>query len=217
MSATRAGNPTSLVLVDDSNVVSDGVRALIELQTALVVLAGPSEPGRAVTLNVVPDVVIADIDSSPDGPGLVGRLREAFADASILVLTLVDDPGVVRTAFAAGAAGYVLKSAETAEFLEAVETVARGEHYLQPALGIAIARERGTGRSNADALLSQNETDILRLLVRGHTNQEIATLRGVSLRTIETQRANILRQLGLRTRAELVRYAREHGVIGSDV
>jgi two-component system response regulator NreC len=217
MSATRAGSPKSLVIVDRRNVVSDGVRALIELQTALEVLAGPAEPARAVALDVVPDVIVADIDASPDGPALIGRLRDAFPDAPILVLTLVDDPVVVRAALAGGAAGYVLKSAETAEFVEALETVARGEHYLQPALGMAIARERVAERADANALLSQSETDIFGLLVRGFTNQEIATQRGVSLRTIETQRANILRRLGLRTRADLVRYARNQGVIEAEV
>ena len=217
MSATRTGNPKSLVLVGQRNVVSDGVRALIELQTALEVLAGPAEPARVLALDVAPDVIIADIDAVPDGSALVARLHRAFADAPILVLTLVDDPVVIRTALAAGAAGYVLKSAETAEFIEALETVAGGEQYLQPALGMAIARERGAERNDANALLSQNETDILRLLVRGFTNQEIAGMRGVSLRTIETQRAHILRQLGVRTRADLVRYAHEHGITDSAV
>jgi two-component system, NarL family, response regulator NreC len=215
MSASSSVRPRQVVIVDRKNVVSDGLLALMEHRAEVEVLAGPSDPDRALTLDVAPDVVVADIDAAADGPGLVRRLQAALPDSPILVLTLVDDPGVVRAALAAGAAGYVLKSAETAEFLDALATVARGERYLQPSLGVAVAREHGAEAHDADALLSRSETHVLRLLVHGFTNNEIATARGVSLRTIETQRANILRRLGLRTRADLVAYAREHGIVES--
>jgi two-component system response regulator NreC len=143
----------------------------------------------------------------------VTRLRAAFPEASVLVLTLVDDPDAVRAALAAGAAGYVLKSAQPAELFEAVQTVASGGQYLQAALGISVARRQVVEPDSANALLKPAEREVLRMLVRGFTNAEIAAQRGVSLRTVETQRANVLRQLGLRTRAELVQYAQEHGLL----
>ncbi|HZP31095.1 MAG TPA: response regulator transcription factor [Acidimicrobiia bacterium] len=212
MSATRAPNPTSVILVDRRNVVSEGVRAFLELHDALEVVAGPSEPAKAVMLDLEPDIVVADIEASADGPALIPHLHEAFPQAPVLVLTLLDDPKVVRASLAAGAGGYVLKSAQPSELIEAVETVASGGSYLQPALGMAIVRDRADDAPDANVHLKPGEVEILRMLVRGFTNSEIAAQRGVSLRTVETQRANLLRQLGVRTRAELVRYAREHGL-----
>jgi DNA-binding NarL/FixJ family response regulator len=201
-----------VVLVDHRDMVSEGLRAVIERQPSMEVLAGPAEPANAVTLQGDPDVIVADIGIDPEGPELVARLRQAFPDAPVLVLTLLDDPIVVRAALAAGAAGYLLKSAQPAELFEALETVASGGQYLQAALGISVARRRVEDVKGVEAQLKPAEREVLRLLVRGFTNAEIASRRGVSLRTVETQRANVLRQLGLRTRAELVRFARDNGI-----
>jgi two-component system, NarL family, response regulator NreC len=205
-----------VVLVDHRDVVSEGVRAVIEGQSSINVIGGPAEPAHAAALDGDPDVVVADIGREADASEAVTRLRAAFPEASLLVLTLVDDPDSVRAALAAGAAGYVLKSAHPAELFEAVQTVASGGQYLQAALGISVARRQAVESDSADALLKPGERDVLRLLVRGFTNSEIAARRGVSLRTVETQRANVLRQLGLRTRAELVQYAQEHGLLEDD-
>jgi DNA-binding NarL/FixJ family response regulator len=196
--------------------VSEGLRAVIERSPSMEVLAGPAEPANAVTLQGDPDVVVADIGIDPDGVELIARLRDAFPEAPVLVLTLLDDPEVVRGALAAGAAGYLLKSAQPAELFEALETVASGGQYLQAALGISVARHRVEVVSGAEAQLKPAEREVLRMLVRGFTNAEIASRRGVSLRTVETQRASVLRQLGLRTRAELVRFARDNGIAGWD-
>jgi DNA-binding NarL/FixJ family response regulator len=212
MGAASAGNPTSVVLVDHRDVVSEGLRAVIESEPSIEVLAGPSELARALTLQGDPDVVVADIGVDPDGPELVVRLREAFPDTPVLVLTLLDDPDVVRAALAAGASGYMLKSAQPSELFEALETVASGGQYLQAALGISVARQHADDASSGEAPLKPAEREVFRLLVRGFTNSEIAARRGVSLRTVETQRANVLRELGVRTRAELVQFAREHGL-----
>jgi DNA-binding NarL/FixJ family response regulator len=201
-----------VVLVDHRDMVSEGLRAVIEQQPSMEVLAGPAEPANALTLQGDPDVVVADIGLDSDGATLIARLREAFPDAPVLVLTLLDDPEIVRAALAAGAAGYLLKSAQPSELFEALETVASGGHYLQAALGISVARHRVEDVSGVEAQLKPAEREVLRMLVRGFTNAEIAARRGVSLRTVETQRANVLRHLGLRTRAELVQFARQNGI-----
>ena len=119
---TLSSRPTSLIIVGQRNVVSDGVRALVEMHAGLSVLDGPSEPARALTLRVEPDVVARPPRRrrprrrERDGVGLIRRLHEAFCGRRpILVLTSVDDPVVVRGTLAAGAAGDLLKSAETAE------------------------------------------------------------------------------------------------------
>ena len=205
-----------MVLVDHRDVVSEGLRAVFERQSSINVIGGPAEPASAADLDGHPDVVVADIGREPDASEAVTRLRAAFPEASLLVLTLVDDPDAVRAALAAGASGYVLKSAQPAELFEAVQTVASGGQYLQAALGISVARRHVGETNSADASLKPAERDVLRLLVRGYTNAEIAAQRGVSLRTVETQRANILRHLGLRTRAELVQVARQHGLLDGE-
>jgi two-component system response regulator NreC len=132
----------------------------------------------------------------------------------ILVLSMQDDPRYVRAAFEAGASGYVLKEAADTEVVEAVRTVARGERYVHPALGARLVAAEVEERKRADTdPLSDREREVLRLLALGHTNQEIAKLLYISVRTAETHRAHIMRKLGFTSRAELVRHALEQGLI----
>ena len=120
-----------------------------------------------------------------------------------------DDPGYARTAMRAGARGYVLKEAEDAELVQAVRTVAAGGTYLDPALGgRLLAAERRRRRR-----LTEREREVLGLIALGHTNAEMAKRLFLSLRTVETHRANIHRKLGTDSRAELVRHALELGLV----
>jgi two-component system, NarL family, response regulator NreC len=135
-------------------------------------------------------------------------------EARVLVLSMQDDPRYVREAFAAGAHGYVLKEAADTELVTAVREVARGGRYVHPALG---ARMAAADAAAADAAehdpLSDREREVLRLLALGHTNQEIAQMLYISVRTAETHRAHIMQKLRLETRAELVRYALAQGLL----
>jgi DNA-binding NarL/FixJ family response regulator len=119
-----------------------------------------------------------------------------------------DDSSYVREAFAQGAAGYVLKEAAEAEVVQAVHEVSRGGRYVHPVLGarLVVADQQARARAEADPL-SDREREVLRLLALGHTNQEIAKMLYISVRTAETHRAHIMQKLRLSTRAELVRYA----------
>jgi two-component system response regulator NreC len=120
----------------------------------------------------------------------------------------------VREAFAAGASGYVLKEAADTELVTAVREVAAGGRYVHPALGARIATaDAEAERSAAEDPLSEREREVLRLLALGHTNQEIAKMLFVSVRTAETHRAHIMQKLRISTRAELVRYAISRGVL----
>jgi DNA-binding NarL/FixJ family response regulator len=126
-----------------------------------------------------------------------------------------DDPNYVREAFAAGASGYVLKEAVDAEVVEAIRRVAAGGKYVHPALGARMVAADAASQAAAEAdPLSDREREVLKLLALGHTNQEIAKQLYISVRTAETHRAHIMRKLQLETRAELVRYAIEHGQLG---
>jgi len=140
-------------------------------------------------------------------------LKEA-PQANVLLLSMQDDPQYVRQAFAAGASGYVLKEAADTEVVAAIREVAGGGSYVHPALGakLAAAEVADDGRIDADPL-SDREREVMRLLALGHTNQEIAKLLFISVRTAETHRAHIMQKLRLTTRAELVAYAIEHGLL----
>ena len=140
-------------------------------------------------------------------------MKEA-PEATVLVLSMQDDPRYVREAFEAGASGYVLKEAADAEVVEAIREVAGGGRYVHPALGARLVAADAEERARADAdPLSDREREVLRLLALGHTNQEIAKMLYLSVRTVETHRAHIMQKLRLTTRAELVRYAIDTGLL----
>jgi two-component system, NarL family, response regulator NreC len=209
--------PISVLLMDDHVVVREGLRALLERQDDVSVLAEAGTVGEAVGADVEPDVVVADLVLPDDrGADVVKRLNVRYPDSAILVLTMVDNPTDVQRCFAAGARGYLLKETASTELVDAVRKVAAGEDYLQPALGAALARWRDTpGHVDADAVddLTPREREVLRLIALGHTNAEVAEMLAVSVRTVENHRASVMRKLGLRTRAELVRHASDTGLV----
>jgi len=152
----------------------------------------------------------------PGRSGIEGlpALLQAVPETKVLILSMQDDPRYVREAFDAGASGYVLKEAADAEVVGAVRAVAAGERYGHPALGARMIAADAEERRQAEAdPLSEREREILRLLALGHTNQEIAKQLYISVRTAETHRAHIMQKLQLASRAELVRYALDRGLL----
>lgn len=200
-----------VVLIEDHTLVRDGVRALLEPVEDIVVVGEAGDLAALASLEADPDVAVTDL-MLPDGAdaAAVGAVRSRFPDAAVLVLSMVDDLDAVETALRAGANGYVLKDAASTELIEAIRMVATQGAYLQPALGVALARRRHGGQS----LLTDRERSVLRLVALGHTNVEIADLLGVSLRTIEMARATVSEKIEAPTRAQLVRYALQHGLLG---
>jgi two-component system response regulator NreC len=130
------------------------------------------------------------------------------------VLSMQDDPQYVRQAFAAGASGYVLKEAADSEVVSAIRDVANGGSYVHPTLGARlIAADAAESRRAEEDPLSDREREVLRLLALGHTNQEISKQLYISVRTAETHRAHIMQKLRLTSRAALVRYALDQGML----
>ncbi len=206
-----------VVIVDDHAVVRSGLRLLLETEKGVATVAEAGNARDAVfeVRKHKPDVVLMDI-VLPDKSGIEATadvLAEA-PDAKVLILSMEDDPSYVREAFSAGASGYVLKEAADTELLAALRQVAAGERYVHPALGarMAAAEVEASTRAEADPL-SDREREVLRLLALGHTNQEIAKMLFISVRTAETHRAHIMQKLRLTTRAELVRYALAQGLL----
>src|SRR3982751_5626945 len=155
----------------------------------------------------------------PDQSGIeiIPTLLKENPDVKVLVLSMQDDPRYVREAFAAGASGYVLKEAADAEVVHAIREVARGGRYVHPELGARlVAAGTEALRRAEDDPLSEREREVLTLLARGYTNQEIAKKLFISVRTAETHRAHIMQKLRLTTRAELVRHALAQGLLAEE-
>jgi two-component system, NarL family, response regulator NreC len=204
-----------IVVVDDHAVVRSGLRLLLGAEEDMEVVGDAGNVRDAVfeVRAAKPDVVLLDV-TMPGESGIDGlpKLLDEAPGARVLMLSMQDDPSYVREAFAAGARGYVLKEAIDAEVVAAVREVAAGNRYVHPALGARmVAADAAAQAAVAADPLSDREREVLRLLALGHTNQEIAKQLYISVRTAETHRAHIMRKLQLSTRAELVRYAIEHG------
>jgi two-component system response regulator NreC len=195
----------------------EALRALIEQEPDLEVVAQVTSVQALRELDVDPQVVVTGLAFPDVASQLIVELRNRFRDAAILALTALDDLVTVQQVLAAGADGYLLKSAATTDLFAGIRAVARGGLYLQPSIGIAFAsRPPEQVTSSAVGGLTLKETEVLRLLALGHTNAEIAGLIGSSLRTIETHRAHIHQKLDRHTRAQLVRFALEIGLLRLD-
>ena len=203
-----------VLLVDNRPIMRDGLRAVIESQPDLNVVAQAPTVRDARNLEITADVIVTDVDL-PDAKlgDAISGLRELCPQCSILVFRRNGDPGEVQAVFTAGANGYLLETSPAADVVAAIRAVANGETYLQPSLGIELARSRSW---DAMLRLTPQEEQVLRLLVLGHTNAETARLCNISLRTAETHRAHIQHKLDRHTRAELVEYARQHGLAQLD-
>lgn len=199
----------TILVADDHAIVRAGLRLLLEEQPDLAVVgeAGDGEEAIAKALELSPDVVLLDV-MMPKIGGLEAAQRiHDRTSCRILMLSMHDDPGYVRRAFASGASGYLLKEVAHTQLVTAVRSVAAGREHVGGDLAAQLAAELATGALENDHPLSEREEEVLQLLALGHTNKEIAGRLGISIRTAETHRANVMQKLDLKTRAELVRYA----------
>ena len=211
--------PVRVLICDDHALVRAGIAKLLEAERGISVVgeAAGGDEAVAMTHELVPEVVLLDVVMpGRSGIDVLPALLAAGAATRVLVLSMQDDPAYVREAFAAGANGYLLKEAADAELVQAIHEVAAGRRYVHPLLGARLAAaESAAGRGAQSDPLSEREHEVLRLLALGHTNQEIAKLLFISIRTAETHRARIMHKLGLKSRAEIVRYALETGALAA--
>jgi two-component system response regulator NreC len=202
-----------VVIADDHAVVRRGLRQVLDAETGLEVVAeaGTLSDARRYILGHQPDVLVLDLNL-PEGLslGAIPEIRAEFPGTQIVVLTMQDEPAYARQALSAGALGYVLKEAAEAELVEAVRRAAKGDTFLNPRLGARVAAAPLPGPPDG---LSEREVEVLRMIALGHTNAEIAERLYLSVRTVETHRAHVQQKLRLGSRAELVRYALDHGLL----
>jgi two-component system response regulator NreC len=209
----RSAAAISVVIADDHSGVREGLRQLLDAVDGIEVVAESAEL-KSTSLLVAerrPDVLVLDL-SMPDGSSLqaAGELRRRIPETQIVIVTSDDTPGYAQRALAAGAIGFVLKELADEDLAPAIRAAVQGDEYLSSPIAVRLTAMR---QALTDGDLTARESEVLRLIALGHTYVEIARKLDVSARTIETHRANIDRKLGLRTRAELVRYALSCGLL----
>jgi len=206
---------TRVLLADDHALVRSGLRALLEAEPDIEVV-GEAEDGASVveaSRKLRPDVVLMDL-AMPGRGGISATedLRAECPETRVVILTMHDDEAYVRLAQLAGAAGFVLKKSLATELMLAIREVRSGQKHF-PAVE-AVPAPHSAGQT-ALALISDREREVLTLIALGHTTSEIARKLHISDKTVETHRAHISDKLGLRTRADLVRFALEHRLLAA--
>jgi two-component system response regulator NreC len=212
--------PIRILIADDHGVVRAGLRALLDAEPDMQVVGEAADGPEALCLadELHPDVVLLDLSMpGPGGIEVTRRLKKAVPEVRVLILTFHEDDVLLREAIRAGAAGYITKRAFESELINAIQATWRGDLYVHPAMTRALLQDDLTAPQSSDQVsissLTPRETEVLRLVAQGYTNRQIAELLSISVRTVESHRANLMDKLDLHSRVELVRYAKEHGVL----
>ncbi len=209
-----------ILIADDHGVLRAGLRSLLRLEPGMEVIAEASDGNETMRLaeELRPDVVLLDISMpGPDGIAVTRNIKNRCPEVKLLMLTAHEDQTLLLEAMRAGAAGYVVKRALDTELTGAIAAVARGDYYVHPSMTRALLTTTSPqvlpGGKDYEEILTPREIQVLQLLAQGNTNNQVAEALALSVRTVESHRANIMDKLHLRNRAELVRYARDKGLL----
>ena len=219
-----------VLVADDHAVLRAGLRMLLDAQPDMVVVgeAETAEQAMALDAELQPDVVLMDLalptrrgdaNTVPSGLEAIRHIVSERPEARVLALTMHDDEGYLRAVLEAGGAGYVLKQAADTELLSAIRAVWRGGTYLHPEHvqllleGAPSTLDSQESAEDSYERLSPREQQVLRLIALGHTNQQVADLLGLSVKTVETYKSRLMAKLELTGRAALVRYALQQGLL----
>ena len=210
-----------VLLADDHAVLRAGLKMLVNHQPDMEIVGEAGTFGQVIRLAKIckPDVITLDL-TMPDGNGVdkIEQVCRECSEARILVVTMHDDPAYLRAALSAGARGYVVKKAADTELLGAIRAVHAGRVFVDleshgtRSPTVLVSQGEGPNKALKDTL-SDRERTVLERLAQGHTNQSIADQLDLSVKTIESYRARLLRKLGLRSRADIIRYAVESGLL----
>jgi len=207
-----------ILMADDHPIVLAGLKALVQADPGMQIV-GEARDGRTaqrLAASLLPDVVVLDI-SMPElnGQEVARALLAEQPGCRILVLTVHEDRATLRQLLDLGIAGYLLKRSASDELLRAIHAVAAGGTYLDPAIAGKVIGSAATGASRSPGghgpVLSERETDVLRLIANGHSNKEISARLAISVKTIETYKARAMEKLGFKTRVDVVRHAASKG------
>ena len=207
-----------VLLADDHSIVRAGLRRLIEESGDMTVIAEAADGRDALRAveNALPDVAVIDL-SMPglDGLEVISRLHAEYPSLPLLVLTMHEEGQYVVRAVEAGAMGYITKQSAPEQLVNAIRKVIGGSRFLtdEAVEALALRVARGTGGQNLLDTLSMRELQVLRRLAMGATNREIASMYGISIKTVDTYRFRILKKLDLRNNAELSRFAIQNHLV----
>jgi len=220
--------PIRIVLADDHQLVRAGIQSLLQRLHDVQVVAEASDGVEVLHLVATeqPDIVLMDIGmAGMNGLEATEQIAQAFPDVRVIILSMHDNKEYVLQALRAGAAGYLLKDSAKAELELAVRAVARGETYLSPPVSKHVIAAYVQRASSAPALpidevslerLTSRQREVLRMIADGHTSQAIAGTLGISVKTVETHRAQIMERLDIHDIAGLVRYAIHMGLANNE-
>ena len=204
-----------VLLADDHRIVTEGLRGLLEPAFELVSIV---EDGRALLTaaeKLKPDVIVADI-SMPELNGIeaIRQIKRTNEDIKVVFLTMHPDVTYAASAFEAGASGYVVKHSAPSELVTAIQHALRGKTYVTPLLKGELKQfyKERTGKHDELTRLTPRQREVLQLLAEGNSAKEIAAILKISVRTVEFHKYRIVTDLGLKTTADLVRFAVKHGV-----
>ncbi|MBI2953442.1 MAG: response regulator transcription factor [Chloroflexi bacterium] len=210
-----------VLLVDDHTILRDGIKALLSLYDDIEVVGEASDGRKGIdrVCELHPDVVLMDLAM----PGLGGleatiEIKKLSPDSKVLILTQYGNKEYVFPVLKAGASGYVLKKAAGTDLVTAVRAVHSGQSFLDPSVAQmvidgCVARRPETEQEHVYDRLSDREQQVLKLVAEGHSNQEIADLLCLSVKTVMGHRANVMEKLGIHSRTDLIKYAIRRGLI----
>lgn len=209
-----------ILLVDDHNIVRDGIKLMLEPQAGIDVAAeaGNGKEALKILKNQHIDLIIMDVNMPEmDGVTATKAVKEEYPDVKVLALTMSDDDLHIRQMIQAGASGYIMKSARRSDLKDAILTIMDGRHYFSneatQSIMMDLVKSKGKTTDPDPIHITDRELEILELIVKEHTNQEIAERLFISARTVDAHRRNLLQKTGARNTAGLVKYAFQHNLI----
>jgi DNA-binding NarL/FixJ family response regulator len=211
-----------VLLADDHKIVRDGIKLMLEPQAGIHVVAegANGEEVLHILKDTLVDLVVMDINMPEmDGIRTTRKIKEKFPDVKVLALTMSNDDLHIRQMIQAGASGYIMKSAGRSELKEAILSIMNGKHYFSDEATHSIMMDlvKGKGKASSSEVvhITDRELEILELIIKEYTNQEIAEKLYISSRTVDAHRRNLLQKTGARNTAGLVKYAFQHNIISS--
>lgn len=205
-----------LVLADDHRLMQDGLKSRLEREDNLEILScvGTGADALKVTLTLKPDVLLLDINMpNMNGIEMLEKLSQSKSETAVIMLSMHDSKDYVVRSVKAGAKGYVLKDVGSEELVMAINQVAQGRSYLCPQASDRLLEQINDKPEPKDDELSKREFDVLRLIVSGACNKDIADTLHISVRTVETHRLRIKKKLGATSTAALVKLALDKGLV----
>ena len=213
--------PIRILLADDHTVVRDGLRALLEKQPDMTVVAETSDGRDSIRLaeEQSPDVVVMDIGMpSLNGIEATRRILAANPRTAVVMLSMHQDESYVLRSLKAGAKGYLLKDSLRGDVIDAIRAVAQGRSFLTRKVRLMLQEDyvrqmESRGLEDSYDLLTDREREVLHMVAEGKSNKEVAGLLNISPTTVETHRAHILQKLGIHSVPELILYAVRKGIV----